>query len=166
MARYRRALARRPINSVKNIQDSTAIGVAAGVTTTVTLAAAVNDYAGGNADVPIGAKVSSIYVFFQIQPQAAQGQVDAYIIKASTTQMAGAPAPGATGGSPTRRFILHEEKGIPGAYNNGSPPLTFRGVIKLPRGRQRFGEDDLVQIRVSCATAYDFCVKAIYKFYQ
>lgn len=163
--RYRRALRLRPVNSVKNIVDSVNIGVAAGTTTTVVIANAVNDYAGATADVPIGSKVSSVYLFFQIQPQAAQGQVDAYIAK-FPSGISPLPAPGATGGSPLRKFVLHEEKGIPGTFNNGSPPLTFRGVVKIPRGRQRFGEDDDLVIKVSCSTAYDFCMKAIYKFYQ
>lgn len=166
MARRRRGLRLRPINSVKNIVDSTNIGVAAGVTTDVDLAIAVNTYAGAVTDVPIGAKVSHVYLFFQIQPQAAQGNVDAFIAKAEGSIVAALPVPGATGGSSHRRFILHEEKGIPGVFNNGSPPLTFRGVIKIPKGRQRFGENDFLRLRLRCSTAYDTCVKAIYKFYQ
>lgn len=164
MAR-RRGLALRPINSVKNIVDSTNIGVAAGVATDVNLAVTVNDYTGaGVTEVPIGAKVRSIYLFFQIQPQAAQGQVDAFVI--DRPQGVTLPAAGGTGGSSARKFILHEEKGIPGTFNNGAPPLTYRGVIRIPRGRQRMAEGDAIILRLNCSTAYDCCVKAIYKFYQ
>lgn len=154
----------RPINSVKNIVDSTTIGVAAGVQTAVIVAAAVNSYTGAVTDVPIGAKVSHIYVFFQMQPQAAQGQVDMFIGKFPPGVTV--PNAGATGGHASRRFILHEEKGIPGTFNNGASPLTFRGVIKIPKGRQRFGESDDITIKFACSTAYDACVKCIYKFYQ
>lgn len=164
MVRRRGRLALRPINSVKNIVDTTNLGVAAGTTTTVTVAGTVNTYAGGVTEVPIGAKVKSIYVFFQIQPQAAQGNVDFFIIRKPANVPN--PVPGATGGDTARRFILHEEKGIPGTFNNGASPLTFRGVIKIPRGRQRFAEGDLFQIVFRCSTAYDACGKFIYKFYQ
>lgn len=165
MARLRRAFSRRPINSVKNIQDSTVIGVAAGVRSNVVLATAVNDYTGVANTVPIGAKVSSIYIFWQCQPQAAQGQVDMYIFKRPNA-VAGFPAPGATGGNALRKWILHEEKGIPGVFNNGASPLTYRSVIRVPKGMQRFAEGDSIEIEFVCSTAYDGCVKAIYKFYQ
>lgn len=164
----RRGLALRPINSVKNIVDGTFIGVAASVTTNVLIGDGVNTYAGGTTEIPIGAKVRSVYLFFQIQPQAAQGNVDAFFFKASPTEATAllAVTPGVTGGSTSRRFILHEEKGIPGIYNNGASPHTFRGVLKIPRGRQRIGEGDKIYLRIRCSTAYDACVKVIYKFYQ
>ncbi len=167
MPRFRRS-SKRPINSVKNIVDSTLIGVAAGVTSNVNLATAVNTYAGAVTEVPIGSNVSSVYLFVQVQPQAAQGNADWFFYKSSAAENTAllAVTPGVTGGNTARRFILHEEKGIPGVFNNGASPLTFRGVLKIPRGRQRMGEGDVITLRVRCSTAYDACVKAIYKFYQ
>ncbi len=164
MARFRRGMSLRPINSVKNIVDGTFLTVAAAVITTVTGAATVNTYTGAVAEVPIGAKVSSMYYFVQIQQQAVNSNVDFYIIKRPTGVVN--PVPGATGGNVARKYILHEEKGIPGASNNGSPPLTFRGVVRIPRGRQRFAEGDFCQLVLRGAAAYDACVKIIYKFYQ
>ncbi len=147
--------------------DGTFLTVAAGVATTVNLALAVNDYTGTVNHVPIGAKVSSVYLFVQIQQQAVNSNVDWYVFKApGSIASAARPVPGSTGGSPFRKYILHEEKGIPGPSNNGSPPLTFRGVIRIPKGRQRFGEDDNMQITLRGSAAYDACVKCIYKFYQ
>ncbi len=161
-------MALRPINSVKNILDGTALGTAAGVTTNFPIINTVNDYTGLSLDVPIGAKVSSVYLFFQIIAQAAAGVVDAFVYKApkEVSDALLATTPGATGGSLNRKYILHEEKGIPGIFNQGAPPHTFRGVIRIPRGRQRMGEQDQMQLRVRCSTAYDACYKAIYKFYQ
>lgn len=156
---------KRPINSIKNILDATSIGVAGAVNTTIDLITTVNSYAGGAIEVPTGAVVRAVYVFIQIIPQAAQGICDFYIAKADAATVAVLPVPGVTGGDPQRRFILHEEHGLPGVFNNGAAPLTFRGVIKLPRGRQRIGEGDRMVVVGRCSTAYDFCVKAIYKFY-
>ncbi len=156
----------RPINTIKNIVDSTALTVAAGVTTTVNVAVAVNTYAGAVTDVPVGAKVNGIYLFLQIQPQAAQGICDWFAAKASASITAVLPIPGLTGGDINRSKVLHEEKGIPGVFNNGASPLTFRGFIKLPKGKQRFAESDVFTIRARCSTAYDMCLKCIYKVVQ
>lgn len=162
--RRRGGLTLRPINSVKNIVDNTSIGVAAATNTAITVATVVNAYAGGVSEVPIGAKVRSLYLFFQIIPQAVQGNVDVFVIRKPAGVVN--PVPGATGGAPERKFILHEEKGIPGIFNNGAGPLTFKGVIKIPKGRQRMAEGDLIQVVARCSSAYDFCLKCIYKFYQ
>ncbi len=161
---YRRGMSLRPINSVKNIVDGTFLTVAAATVTSVNIGTVVNAYAGLVTDIPIGAKVSSVYYFIQVQPQAAVGVVDFYITKRPAGIVL--PVPGTTGGDPARKYILHEEKGTPGVFNNGSPPLTFRGVVKIPRGRQRMAEGDDIRLQIRCSTAYDACVKAIYKFYQ
>ncbi len=165
MARYRRNNLRlRPINSVKNIIDSVAIGVTAAAVTTVDLGTVVNAYTGGIGEIPIGAKVSSVYLFVQAIPEAAVGVVEFLVGKKPTGVTL--PVPGSSGGDPARKYILHEEKGIPGVFNNGAPPLTFRGVIRIPRGRQRMAEGDKIQLKIRGSTVYDTCVKCIYKFYQ
>lgn len=167
MPRYRsRGMGLRPINSVKNIVDSTLLAVGAAVISNVDVAFAVNDYTGASASVPIGAKVSSMYLFIQVLPTAGTANVDWYIAKGPTAVITALPTPGATGGTPERKYILHEEKGIPGNASDGAYPATFKGVIKIPRGRQRFGEDDRVRIRIRGADLYNACVKCIYKFYQ
>lgn len=157
-------MAKRPINSVKNIVDSTLLAVAAGVTSVVTLAATINDYAGGVADVPIGAKVSSVYLFVQMLPTAGTSNIDWFVAKFPTGVTF--PVPGATGGHISRKYILHEEKGLPGNAADGAYPATFKGVIKIPRGRQRFGEGDFLQIHLRGVDISNACIKCIYKFYQ
>ncbi len=163
---FRRGLNLRPINSQKNIVDGTFLTVAAATVTTVVLATAVNDFAGSAATLPTGSSIKGIYLFVSIQQQAVNSNVDWYVWKGPVEIAAGMPVPGATGGDQNRRYILHEEKGLPGPVNNGSPPHIFRGVIRIPRGRQRFGEADQIQIRLRGAAAYDACVKCIYKFYS
>ncbi len=166
MPRFQRGMALRPINSVKNIVDGTFLTVAAATSTNVVLATAVNDYAGAVNECPIGSKISSFYIFVQIQQQAVNSNVDFYIAKGPKDVFNARPIPGATGGTLQRKYILHEEKGLPGPMNNGSPPLTFRGVLKVPRGRQRMAEEDVLWLEARGAAAYDMCVKCIYKFYQ
>ncbi len=166
MARFRRSSNLRPINSVKNIVDGVFLGVAAAAVTPIDIAVAINTYAGATTTVPIGAKVSSIYLFIQIISTTGTANADWFIAKANTATTLAMPVPGATGGDLNRRFILHEEKGIPGNASDGAYPLTFKGVIKLPKGRQRFGEGDFLRIFARSADIHNICVKAIYKFYQ
>ncbi len=155
----------RPINSVKNIIDGTFLGVTGGTNTEVQVAATVNDYSGANPkDVPIGAKVSSIYLFVQMLPATGTANVDFYVMKRPVG--VGTPNPGATGGDSARKFILHEEKGIPGNAADGAYPLTFKGVVRIPRGRQRMAEGDQILVMLRGADQYNACVKCIYKFYQ
>ncbi len=160
----RRGLSLRPINSVKNIVDGTFLAVAAAANTDVILALTVNDYTGASTQVPIGAKISSIYLFVQILPTAGTANVDWYIMK--KPDGVSLPVPGATGGTLSRKYILHEEKGIPGNAADGAYPLTFKGVVRIPRGRQRFAEGDTIFLRLRGADIYNACVKCIYKFYQ
>jgi len=154
----------RPVNSTKEIVDSVTLGVAAGVTTTVTLGTAVNDYTGTTGTFPVGSKVSSIYLFVQLIPTATTENVDFYVIKRPTGVSGGTP--GATGGVVGRNFILHEEKGIPGNANDGAYPLTFKGVIKIPRGRQRMAEGDVILLLGRGVGIYNMCVKCIYKNFR
>ncbi len=164
--RHSRGLSLRPINSVKNIIDGVFLSVAAATVTSVVLAEGVNDYTGLAKDVPIGAKISSIYLFVQILPTAGTANVDWYIWKRPGSVTTIGPVPGATGGSVDRKWIMHEEKGIPGNAADGAYPLTFKGVIRIPRGRQRMGEGDEIRLQLRGADIHNICVKAIYKFYQ
>ncbi len=167
MARFNRGMALRPINSVKNIVDGTFLGVAAAAITNIDLAVTVNAYAGGVNEVPIGAKISSIYLFVQgISGDSGVANFDWYIAKCPNDVLAALPTPGATGGTTQRKYILHEEKGIPGNALDGAYPLTFKGVIKIPKGRQRMAEGDRIRVRLRSADIYNSCVKCIYKFYQ
>jgi len=158
---YRRGLALRPIVTSKEIVDTTLLAVAAGTASAVSLATVVNDYIGTVGTVPIGAKISGIYIFVQIIETAATSNVDWFVIKfpAGVTP----PVPGATGGTTSRKYVLHEEKGIPGNASDGAYPATFKGFIAIPKGRQRMAEGDLIQIRLRGTGIYNACVKCIYK---
>ncbi len=152
------------INSRKEIVDSTLLGVAAGTTSSVALATVVNDYTGAVGTVPVGSVIKSVYLFVQILPTATTENVDWNVGKIPNG--VSLPVPGTTGGAPARKYVLHEEKGIPGNANDGAYPLTFKGVIKIPRGRQRMAEGDVITIRLLGAGIYNACLKAIYKVYE
>ncbi len=163
MPRHRMSSSLRPINSKKVIIDSTLLSVAAGTISTVVLANAVDDFTGAPGTCPTGAKISSVYLFVQILPTASTENVDWYVAK--SPQGIATATPGNTNVSTFRKYILHEEKGIPGNANDGAYPLTFKGVIRVPKGRQRMGEGDDIFIKLVGVGVYNACIKCIYKFY-
>lgn len=157
---------KRPIVSNKNEAVNTSIGVGAAVLTTVILANQINDYTGVPVDVPIGANISSMFIHVDIQPQAVVGVIDWYIAKAKASEVGNLPVPGGVAGHIMRNKIFHEEHGLPGVFNNGSPPNTTKMVFVVPKKFRRMSETDQWVLVLRCSTAYDACVQAIYKFYQ
>ncbi len=149
------------IHTRKEVVDSTLLVVAAGVTSAVTVAEAVNDYTGAVGDVEVGSVITSLYCFIQMLPTAITENVDFYVIKKPVG--VANPTPGAVGGAPQRKYVLHEEKGIPGNANDGAYPLTFKGVVKIPKGRQRMAEDDKILVVLRGVGISNACIKVIYK---
>ncbi len=150
------------IHTRKEIVDSTLLGVAAGATSVVELATVVNSYVGAVGTVETGSTVKWLYLFVQMISTVGTSNLDWYIMKKPAGVVA--PTPGATGGTPERKFIFHEEKGIPGNAGDGAYPITFKGVVKIPRGRQRMAEGDKIQLVLRGAVdIHNICIKSIYK---
>ncbi len=152
------------IHSRKEVVDSTLLGVAAAVVSNVNVANAVNDYTGTVGSVETGSVIKSIYLFVQIIPTLGTANVDFYVIKRPDGIVD--PVPGAVGGSFARKYVLHEEKGLPGNAGDGAYPLTFKGVVRIPKGRQRMGEGDDIRVVLRGADIYNACIKCIYKVYM
>ncbi len=177
---FRRSMGLRPINSIKNVFDASGI-LAAGTNTSlalVTFGVRNADLATAN-EVDTGSKVSSVFfeIFFYTEGGELANEVplvDWYVIKDGgnswgvTFNATNLPTPGATGTHINKRHILHEEKGLAGGGNLSltGVPMVFKGVIRIPRGRQRWGESDVLRVNARANFATKFCVKAIYKWYK
>ncbi len=158
-----RKLASLTSQSSKEIFRSVTLGVAAGVTTVVQFATAVNTYTGTVGTCPIGSKISNVYVEMSYQStQAASNQADWYIVKNPGSGLP-LPAPGLTGGNPNRKWIFQESTGI-NPDDDGSMARR-RGWLKVPKKMQRMGEDDVLLLQFNAAGTYDLCVKVIFKWY-
>lgn len=152
------------IHSRKEIIDTTLLGVGAATVSQVIVATAINDYTGTVGFVETGSVIKGIYLFVQILPATGTANVDWYVMK--NPENIPNMTPGAVGGAPNRKFVLHEEKGLPGNAADGAYPLTFKGVIKIPRGRQRMAEGDTIKVILRGTDIYNACVKCIYKVYM
>ncbi len=177
---FRRSMALRPINSIKNVFDASGIMAASTNTSLALMIFGVRnaDLATAN-EVNTGSKVNGVFleIFFYSEGGELTNEVplvDWYILKDDgnsygvTFNPTNLPTPGATGVHANKRKILHEEKGLSGGGDGSltGVPMVFKGVIRIPRGKQRWAENDVLRVCARSNFATKFCVKAIYKWYQ
>ena len=154
-----------PVNSRKEIVDSILLAVAAGVTSTVNVATAIENYVGTTGTIEAGSTIN--WVSLQITYQAdgnLGGATDWYLAKNPGGNLT-LPIPGVTGGDDNKKFIFHEAKGLNGDRNGGGPNLR-QVVIRIPPRFKRMGVNDVLTLRLRSTVAYDVCIKAIYKRYS
>ncbi len=167
---FRRGYAKRPVNSIKHILDSSG-ALSGGAASTNTIANAVPNV--GTTFVPgdirVGATINGFFLsIFVIGATGSplNGPIDWFLMKFHTGQAGATPVPGNTGISPVRNQIIHEEKGLAGSGDGTA--MAFKGVVAIPKGMRRMREGDEWKIILSSADATNdatFCVKAIYKSY-
>ncbi len=178
---FRRGMALRPINSVKNIREGSSI-LAAGINTQVSdliLGVESSTLAGSNS-VERGSKVNGFYFsFFAISEGGEIANevplVDWYIIKDNAGALStlgfvadGLPTPGATGVHENKRMIIHTEKGLTGGgeISLAGVPMIFKGVIGIPRGMRTIRQGDKLKLIARANFATKICFQAIYKWYK
>ncbi len=166
----------RPINTVKHVFDTSTIITAVTNTVLGTVVNTVDNAVLANAaDINTGSKVNSI--FFEIFVFSEGGEVtnevplvDFYFLKNpgnawGAFNATNLPSPGATGTHINKRHILHEEKGLAGGGDASlaGVPMVFKGTVRIPRGRQRFGISDTFIVAIRTNFNSKACLKAIYK---
>ncbi len=167
---FRRMSLKRPINSFKHIIDASGTTDGTTVSTIPLATAGIDRDTTSPSIVPIGAKVSSMFisVFMLGSAGAVSGLADWLIWKnpRGLISAGNSPTPGNVGIQPVRNMVYHEEKGLV-ATEDGTP-MVFKGVIKIPRHMQRVAEDDRWEIKIFTPTGVtaQFCVKAIFKDYK
>ncbi len=165
-----RQTSKRPIVSNKEIVDAVVVLAAAATTTSIDVATAVNNYTGTIGTCPLGAKIIGFYLETSYNlAQVIVGRFDWYICKREAGRSGGDfPVPSLTGGHELRKRIYHERKGIlDGGTTSNAGGQTSKNVefIKISRGVQRMGENDVWTIFIGASTTHSFCMKCIYKWY-
>ncbi len=178
MPRFRSSL--HPINSRKNVVDTSQL-IMGGTSTVLDNIITGVDQAdlASDSEVNTGSKVSSFFMsFFGISEGGELANevplIDWYIIYdpggtfGTTFDATHLPTPGATGIHQNKRFIIHEEKGLSGGgdLSLAGVPMVFKGVLKLPRGRQRVAINDRWRIAIRTNFNTKVCSKFIYKWYS
>ncbi len=163
VARY---LNLRPIRSIKHVVDIQSSLAAGGNQENQDLVSALDSPTTANVDsVEIGSRVSSIYLNVQVYAtsEASLANVYMFIIKNPGGNIT-PPAANAVGASDNKKFVIHQEMRMMGGATTEIPITLFNGVIKIPRGYQRMGTNDILQLSVQTpGNAIDYCVQCIYK---
>ncbi len=179
--RRNKGFAKRPINSIKNIVDTSSVLAATTNTAIQTTAVAVdNPTLAVVNEVLRSSTINGVYFncFFIAEGGEVANEVplvDWYIIKDPGGNMQatgftanGLPTPGASGTHENKRFILHTEKGLTGGGDASLAgiPMVFKGVIVIPPHLKRFRHGDKLTFVARANFATKFCIQAIYKWYS
>ncbi len=169
MARFRRG-PRPIINSIKHVFDSSQTLVAGTQLNTL-----VNDAVQApNLTIPaqtaIGGKVFAIYLRVEIASteDVVGGIPNAYLMvwKNVGTNLT-APTASSVGTNDNKRWVLHQEMVMLENKAGGNPRTLFNGVIKIPKGMQRQGNDDSLQVSVVAPIINTaLCIQCIFKEYR
>ncbi len=156
-----------PIVSVKHYVHTPAVTIATGVRTMVTI---VNAIAKGSAitsaaDVEEGAVIKAIYLEYWVSGETASQTGNALVLKrpSGATQPTYAEMQN-LGAYINKKNILSTHQGLMPTGGNVMP--IFREWIKIPKGKQRMGLGDLIQVAVSATgTTVNLCGFATFKSY-
>ncbi len=168
LARFRRNI--RPVNSLKHVID-TSFTTAAGTQVDTFVIDAVNTpVLTTPQQVAIGSTVNSIY----LRVEVASTETDAgaipncYLI---VTKIPGnnfaSPVPSSIGTSDLKKYVIYQEMVMLNNLAGGNPRTLFNGVIVIPKGYRRNGNDDTLSVSVvSTAVNIAVCIQCIYKEYK
>ncbi len=174
MPMSRRSSTLRPINSQKHENTWSFLGQIANSVKTIVLikgtergAIATND----PTEVQIGAKISSIYIEFNLNGVDNSGEVQVFhwqIMKNPNNQI-GSPDPTSYNSAQKSKILKRGMEMLPQIpLGSGGTVQTKRiFVVKIPRGFQRFGDNDQLQLhyKSTSASAINFCGIHIFKEY-
>ncbi len=172
MVRVRRS----PVQSLKHIIDTS--GVISDVPSFNDLVNTVDAPAmlTNPADCHNGSKVFNIFLKVEVKGTIAFGGVPrVYFLILKNPTLAGSVDPSNMGISVLRKFVIHQEmmmvtrQATSGAGGDwGFPRTMFAGVVRIPKGYQRMGIGDKLQLVIQTnlgeATGRaEFCLQCIYK---
>ncbi len=158
-----------PINSIKHIVQQTLSVAAAGVAITVDLANAVVVTSSNLAnEVREGSVIKAIFVELWLRGgDDAAGSTYIWTLEKLPSGLAD-PVAGNMASLftyPNKKNIFHISQGLINDDSSVAVPV-FKGWIKIPKGKQRFGlGDKLVWTIFSQSGGTDFCGQSVYKEY-
>ncbi len=159
------------INSVKHIVQTSLTTIQEQTILNTPLIRVVNVEPSTSTQVVVGAVIKAIYCEYWLVGESAQNCIATWSIEKlpnDGTAMTQTQAQ-ALHSYPNKKNILKTGQGIVGE-NNSNPIPILREWIKIPKGKQRFGQGDELQLNVSCIgqtdNGLDLCGLSIYKEYQ
>lgn len=174
MARRYRSMMR-PVNRIKHvvdIQQALPVNVQLPISIINTVDAPV---IGNQAENLTGSKVGSFYATVEVvASEAGTGKTpNLYIFFAKNPggNYTSFPKGNAVGADDKKKFVIHQEMVMINAIGDdtGNPRNVFKGVIKIPKGYQRNGPSDRLEMYMfipSTGVAVNICAQFHYKEFR
>ncbi len=163
-----RGLGLRPVNRIKHVVDSqnaTAAGTQASFNLIVS-----NDSPGlaNTAQVLTGSRVSSIFLTVEVVATTSAALSNVYmIIFKNPGGNLSTPAANTVGANDDKRYVIHQEMIMMQQQTNSNPRTLFKGVIRIPRGYQRAGPNDVLLVALLApGVNINFCIQGHYKEFR
>ncbi len=166
-----RGLKLRPVNSVKHVVDiQGALAVDTQAVSTL-IEAVDNPIVTNNTDVATASHVKAFFLNVQVAAQGTGGIPNVYMFVAKNPgkriAVTDFPDGNKVGVSNLKKLVFHQEMIMTEENTTAIPRTLFRGVLKIPRHMQRFGQDDEIDIYLYApGIVFDFCVQCIYKEFR
>ncbi len=168
---FRRRMSLRPINRIKHVIDFQG-GVTLGVQTQRTLVNTVASPAlSAQEEVEFGSKINGIYLKAEVSATSGTALANVYmmIFKNPGGNLT-LPNANSVGNNDNKKFSIHQEMIMLQKFDadvSPNPRVLFNGVVRIPRGYQRNGPNDLLQIAVfSPGANLDLCFQCHYKEFR
>ncbi len=169
--RFTRGMALRPIQRIKHVIDLEGSVDDTPVINVDLIRASDAPTLGEVTKVITGSKVYGIYLHLEVSHTSGTGRPNIYMIIWKNPGFAlSVPNPKAVGADDLKRFVIHQEMILmSGDAGNGLPRPLFNGVIKIPKGMNRFGPDDRLSMALVTGTVgvnADWCAQCHYKEFR
>ncbi len=166
--RSNREMGLRPINRIKHVVDSqnaTAAGTQASFNLIVS---ADNPGLANTAQVATGSKVSAIYLRVEVVATTSAALPNCYmIVFKNPGGNLSTPAANTVGSNDNKRYVIHQEMLMLQRQDGSNPRTLFNGVIRIPRGYQRAGPNDVLLVALLApGVAIEFCIQGHYKEFR
>ncbi len=168
MSFRRRAMSLRPVKSYKHVVDIQGGLIAGTQVNSVMIDAVDSPVLANEAEVEVASTVHSIYLKVEAYSIATGALSNLYmIVMKNPSNALVTPQANVVGASDLKKFVIHQEMVMIQEIVDGVPRTVFRGVIKIPRGYKRFGQDDILLVSLlSPGVNMNFCIQCIYKEFR
>ncbi len=169
---YSRQMGLRPIVTIKHVIDTNGV-VTAALQSVTDLVETKDTPSSFTNECETGSRCRAFYLRVEVVGSTGAGGINniyMYIIKNPGNRLI-LPTANAIGASDVKKYVIHQEMLMLAPFVSGGtqfPRTLFKGVILVPKGYQRNGTEDRIQVvlqhRLGEATqATDFCIESIYK---
>ncbi len=171
MPRTSRAMALRPVNSLKHVVDIQG-GLIAGTQSVTAIIDTVDNPVQTNSnDVATASVVKSLFLNVQVAATGTAALANVYLMlyknPGNNIGAANVPNANVVGTSDFRKMVFHQEMIMTEKNTTAIPRTLFKGVLRIPKHMQRMGVDDLVAVALfSPGVNFDFCFQVIYKEFR